>query len=88
LSLFSDATWQLIRHGAYSNGSEYDQFIKGGEIIKLKHTELGEQLTADFPYSRSLISINWALLDKTPEIFTRLYTGIEIEEKDCLSSLW
>jgi hypothetical protein len=43
---------------------ESEKIIRGGEIVRLRHTELNEELTADIGYTGSL-----------PEAYTRSYIG-------------
>lgn len=75
LSLFSDTTWQIIRHSKGQQiEDDHELNIKGGEIVRLKHTELDELLTADVGYTQEL-----------PELFTRTYTGDYEEEQFTLA---
>jgi hypothetical protein len=51
--------------------------IRGGQIIRLIHTESGEPLTADVAYEGLL-----------PEGFLRTYMGEFHTENLCVASLW
>jgi hypothetical protein len=66
LSLVSDVHWQMFRHG--SPVAELRTLL-GGDIVRLRHTELGSCLMADKQY-----------VGTAPECFVSRYTGEYKEE--------
>jgi dolichyl-phosphate-mannose--protein O-mannosyl transferase len=76
LSRYQDITFKLF---LYSSDFKKDQIhsIKGGDIIRLKHTELGGYITADRCYE-----------GKFPECYIRKYIGEYKEEEMHVDSLW
>lgn len=76
LSLFSDLQWQFLLHATHTE--DESRCIKGGDYIKLKHTELGYYLTADVSYTK----------EGAPEAYLRKYYGEYVEEEESLNSIW
>jgi len=76
LSRYQDITFKLFLH---SNDFEKSKihFIKGGDIIRLKHTELDAYVTADKCYET-----------KFSECYIRKYIGEYKEEEKHVDSLW
>ena len=52
-------------------------FVKGGDIIRIKHMELGGYLAADIPYETDY-----------PEIYIDNYVGEHVEELNSVKYLW
>jgi hypothetical protein len=57
-----------------------EHFIKGGDLVRLKHTEIEGFLTADQCYEDES--------GKNPEIYIRKYTGSYNTELNHVDSLW
>jgi hypothetical protein len=77
MTLFSDTCWQVLKHGKGVREQNDSFNLRGGEIVRLRHTELNELLTADMAYIGDL-----------PEVFLRWYLGTFPEEIISLGSLW
>ncbi len=59
---------------------DMSRYIKGGDLVRLRHTELEGYLTADYCYEDKQ--------SKQPEVYVRKYYGQYEEEKLQTDSLW
>ena len=68
-----------ISTGVHKEYCERSQYLNGGDIIRLMHTESEGFLAADLNYDQS---------DNDPEVYIRQYLGSHEEERKSISSLW
>jgi len=75
ISQFRDCVWKIYHYGSHK--TEDSMVVRGGDIIKLKHTEIEAYLAADV-----------GMQSHEPEIYGRIYYGNYPEENDCINTLW
>ena len=72
------STWKIFLHSRPLDGEKkQDKVIRGGDLVRIKHSELDAMLTSSLCFE-----------DQTPEIYFRDYYGEYIEEKNILNSIW
>jgi len=83
LARYIENTFKLFLHSSEIEKEKQiiqSNFIQGGDIIRLKHTEIEGYLTADYCYEDKT--------GKNPEVYIRKYTGEYPQEYIHVDSLW
>ena len=75
ISQFRDCVWKIYHYGSHK--TEDSMIVRGGDIIRLKHTEIEAYLAADV-----------CMQTQHPEVYGRIYQGTYAEELDCINTFW
>jgi len=75
VSQFKDCTWKIHYYGKHKENDE--AIVRGGDLIKLKHTELNAYLAAD-----TLVQV------ESTKVYGREYIGEFPEEDNSINTIW
>ena len=75
--MFSESTWQIFPHGKEFIEEDDINVIKGGDLIRLRHTELLEYLSVDQAFN-----------SENPEVYLHKYNGDYEEEGNTAKSIF
>ncbi len=76
ISQFRDCLWKIYHYSSYKSEEE-SMIVRGGDLVRIRHTEHEAYLAADY-----------CMQTENPEVYGRLYYGEFSEESESMNSIW
>jgi len=76
ISQFRDCLWKIYHYSSYKSEEE-SMIVRGGDLVRIRHTEHEAFLAADY-----------CMQAENPEVYGRLYYGEFSEESESINSIW